>query len=301
MASNESWKLKAETDLGVGLENWQALSGGDFAQSYRATVESGSASDNSHLLAGTPVFIKTHADPPPNHFSTEALGLDWLAQTDTVRVPEVLGVSDKVPYLAIAWIDEARQRFGTERGEAEFGRQLAALHRAPCTAFGRDDRRSTGSLGLPNKPCETWSEFYATQRLLPLARIASDRQALNANAIRSIETVAERLDEWASLSVSPSRLHGDLWAGNRLVDKQGNSWIIDPASHGGHREFDLAMMRLFGGYGEACFAAYAEAFPLDEDWQARIALHQLAPLIVHAIKFGHAYVGPTENALAQYL
>ncbi|NND92806.1 MAG: fructosamine kinase, partial [Granulosicoccus sp.] len=95
--------------------------------------------------------------------------------------------------------------------------------------------------------------------------------------------------------------HGDLWAGNRLVDKMGRSWLIDPASHGGHREFDLAMMRLFGGFSEACFNSYQEHFPLTDGWKQRIALHQLAPLIVHAIKFGGAYAGATENALKQYL
>ncbi|MEX2625882.1 MAG: fructosamine kinase family protein, partial [Ilumatobacteraceae bacterium] len=96
---------------------------------------------------------------------------------------------------------------------------------------------------------------------------------------------------------APARLHGDLWAGNRLVDRQGRSWLIDPAAHGGHREFDLAMMRLFGGYGQDCFAAYAETFPLADGWEARVPLHQLAPLVVHAIKFGGGYVAATARAL----
>ena len=85
--------------------------------------------------------------------------------------------------------------------------------------------------------------------------------------------------------------------GNRLVDGDGHSWLIDPAAHGGHREFDLAMMRLFGGYGTDCFVAYDEAFPLADGWEDRIALHQLAPLIVHAIKFGGGYPGATRRAI----
>lgn len=292
----------AGADLDVRLDKWQALSGGDFAQSYRATVMSTGpgAANRSALQTGRRIFIKTHTHPPPNHFSTEASGLKWLAEADAVRVPEVLAVSDDAPYLAIAWIDESARRQAGESSEAVFGRQLAALHQAQCTAFGRQDKRSTGSLGLPNQPCEHWSEFYATQRLLPLSRIASERDALSGKIIAAIESVADRLDQWVSASTRPSRLHGDLWAGNRLVDTNGDSWIIDPASHGGHREFDLAMMRLFGGYGSACFDAYNEVFPLDAGWLERIALHQLAPLIVHAIKFGHAYVGPTEDALARY-
>ena len=94
-----------------------------------------------------------------------------------------------------------------------------------------------------------------------------------------------------------ARLHGDLWAGNRLVDDAGRSWLIDPAAHGGHREFDLAMMRLFGGYGPDCFGAYEDDHPLADGWERRVPLHQLAPLVVHAIKFGGGYAGATERAL----
>jgi fructosamine-3-kinase len=75
------------------------------------------------------------------------------------------------------------------------------------------------------------------------------------------------------------------------------SWLIDPAAFGGHREFDLAMMRLFGGFGEDCYAAYAEVAPLATDWESRIPLHQLSPLVVHSIKFGGSYVAATERAL----
>jgi len=109
------------------------------------------------------------------------------------------------------------------------------------------------------------------------------------------------LDEFGAADEPASLLHGDLWAGNRVVDVDGSSWLIDPAAHGGHREFDLAMMQLFGGYGEACFSAYNETFALQHGWQSRIALHQLAPLIVHAIKFGGSYGAATERALSNYL
>jgi len=95
-------------------------------------------------------------------------------------------------------------------------------------------------------------------------------------------------------------LHGDLWAGNRLVGAGGRNWLIDPAAHGGHREFDLAMMRLFGGFGDACFAAYAEAHPPADGWADRVPLHQIAPLVVHAIKFGGGYVSASAAAIGRY-
>jgi fructosamine-3-kinase len=77
--------------------------------------------------------------------------------------------------------------------------------------------------------------------------------------------------------------------------------LIDPAAHGGHREFDLAMMRLFGGFGADAYAAYDEVHPLAPGWQDRVALHQIAPLVVHAIKFGGHYVGAAETAIGRYV
>lgn len=289
------WRAAAAQAMGVSLDRWTRLGGGDFAQSWCAQVSEGETTD---LSRGDRIFIKTHADPPPRHFTTEALGLSWLKEVDALPVPAVLAVSDEPPYLALQWIEEGR---GSSQGEVELGAGLARLHAASCLHFGRSDERSTGSLGLPNVPCESWADFYASQRLLPLARIAADRQALDESIISQIERVAGRLEQLVDASVTPSRLHGDLWAGNRLVDVEGRSWLIDPAAHGGHREFDLAMMRLFGGFGEACLASYQEHLPLAEGWQERVSLHQLAPLIVHAIKFGRVYVEPTRSALRRYL
>jgi fructosamine-3-kinase len=143
-------------------------------------------------------------------------------------------------------------------------------------------------------------EFYATQRLVPLARLASDAGALPDAAVRDLGSLANRLDALDVPDEPPARLHGDLWAGNRLVDTSGRSWLIDPAAHGGHREFDLAMMRLFGGFGDACFAAYDEATPLAAGWPERIPLHQIAPLVVHAIKFGGGYVAAAVEAIGRY-
>ena len=112
--------------------------------------------------------------------------------------------------------------------------------------------------------------------------------------------MAGRLVDVGGPAEPPARLHGDLWAGNRLVDTGGRSWLIDPAAHGGHREFDLAMMRLFGGFTEECFAVYADVSPLADGWEERVALHQIAPLVVHAIKFGGGYVSAATTAISRY-
>jgi fructosamine-3-kinase len=259
------------------------LSGGDVADAFRV-----------ELADGATVFAKTHSAAPPGFCTTEATGLAWLRDADAAPVPAVLGVSDDPPLLALEWIEPGRPRPTTEE---EFGRALAALHRAGAPCFGREDRRSTGSRGLPNEPRQTWAEFFADDRLRPLAKLAADADALPGPAIRKLEAVAGRLVELGGPVEAPARVHGDLWAGNRLVGAGGVSWLIDPAAHGGHREFDLAMMRLFGGFGDACFAAYTEISPLADGWEERVLLHQLAPLVVHAIKFGGGYVGATTRAL----
>lgn len=275
-----------EQSLGRGVAALAPLGGGDVAEAYRVT-----------LSDGTLVFAKTRRASPSGFFVTEAAGLAWLREAGAVPVPKVLGVSDDPPALILEWIEPGRPGATTE---ADFGRALAALHAAGAPCFGRKDRRSTGSRGLPNEPCEAWAEFYACNRLLPLARLAADAEALPRTAIRDLEAVAGRLGELGGPAEPPARLHGDLWGGNRLVGRGGVSWLIDPAAHGGHREFDLAMMRLFGGFGEACFAAYAETAPLAKGWAERVPLHQLAPLVVHAIKFGGGYAAQARRALDAY-
>ena len=275
-------------DLDADVRTTSRLSGGDVAESYRM-----------ELTDGRTVFAKTHRNPPAGFFTTEANGLRWLREPAVVAVPEVLAVSDgddgSPPRLVLEWVDEAGR--GSPEGEAEFGRALARLHRTGAPTFGRQDRRTTGSLALPNDPCVTWVEFYGERRLGGLLRIARDRQALPASALRKLERTIERLDSLGGPVEPPARLHGDLWAGNRLVDRSGRPWLIDPACHGGHREYDLAMMRLFGGFGPECFAGYAIERPLADGWEARVPLHQLAPLTVHAIKFGGGYAAATEHAL----
>jgi len=272
---------------GVSVVQMTVVHGGDTAAAFRVELSSGDV-----------LFAKTHASPPPGFFDTEAWGLEWLRSSGTVRVPRVVAVSDGEPaFLLLEWIDTAR---GGSLDDVVFGRQLALLHGAGAPCFGRVDRRTTGSLALPNEPSATWSGFVADCRFLPLARIARDRSALPPDTIVRLERLAGTLERFDDGS-PPARLHGDLWAGNRMVDRDGASWLIDPAAHGGHREFDLAMMRLFGGFGSEAFESYVDVHPLPDDWLDRVELHQIAPLAVHAIKFGGGYVAAAARAIDRYV
>lgn len=127
-----------------------------------------------------------------------------------------------------------------------------------------------GSLQLPNDPAPDWPTFYGERRLRPLTGIARERGALSEAGARAVEGVCERLPELAGPAEPPARLHGDLWAGNVMADAEGSPWLVDPSAYGGHREVDLAMLRLFGAPAERVFAAYAETAPLAEGWEQRV-------------------------------
>ena len=275
-----------EAALGASVHQVGTVRGGDVAEAYRV-----------ELAGGGVVFAKTHSSPPPNFFSTEAAGLEWLRAARAVLVPEVLAVDDGdaygVPLLVLEWVDESPRA----PDDDAFGRALAALHGAGAPAFGREDRRSTGSRGLPNDPRESWPEFYASQRLIPLASLVRSAAHVDDALATRLEAAAEHVESLAGPAEPAARLHGDLWAGNRLVDREGRSWLIDPACFGGHREFDLAMMRLFGGFSDAAFRSYDEVSPLSPGWPERVPLHHLAPLAVHAVKFGGSYLGALDRSL----
>jgi fructosamine-3-kinase len=263
------------------------------------------------LAGGGRAFVKTRADAAPGEYATEAAGLRWLAQTGAVAVPAVLaiGADGGLPFLALEWIDAGRL---DASGEEELGRGLAALHRAGAPGFGAPPPGAPaadgapaplriGELTLPNDPAADWPSFYAQRRLQPLVALCLARGTLSAAGARAVERVCERIAELAGPPEPPARLHGDLWGGNVLPAADGRARLIDPAAYGGHREVDLAMLRLFGAPSERVFAAYAEAAPLADGHHERVGLWQLFPLLVHAALFGGSYGASAERAAVRYV
>jgi fructosamine-3-kinase len=273
------------------------------------------------LAGGGRAFVKTRADAAPGEYATEAAGLRWLAEADAVALPRVLGIGDDGAgprVLALEWIDEGRL---DAAGEEALGRGLAALHAAGAADFGEappgapvlGDAGSAGDAGaaraplrigelsLPNDPAPDWPAFYARRRLAPLVALCLERGTLSARGARAVEAVCERIGELAGPAEPPARLHGDLWGGNVMAGADGRARLIDPAAYGGHREVDLAMLRLFGAPSERVFAAYDEAAPLADGHGERVALWQLFPLLVHAALFGGAYGASVERAAVRYV
>lgn len=244
------------------------------------------------------MYTKRRPDAPAGFFDAEARGLRWLAEAGTVAVPDVVAVDDRS--ITVALVPRGHP---TERGADRFGRALADLHAAGAPAFGAPWAGFIGPLPMDNGPADGWVPFYAERRVLPFLRAARDRRAVTADGMATVERVVDRLGELAGPSGQerPSRIHGDLWSGNLLWDPEGQAWLIDPAAHGGHRETDLAMLALFGApHLDRIVAAYHDRRPLADGWADRVALHQLHPLLVHAVLFGEPYGGRAVAAAATY-
>jgi fructosamine-3-kinase len=234
--------------------------------------------------------VKTRAAAPAGFFAAEADGLAWLAAAGA-RVPEVHAVHDEAPaFLALGWIEPGSPRAKTSE---QLGRELAALHRVGAPRFGHDRDNFLGTIPQPNGPVADWAVFYRDRRLVPQL----ERAALPPALQRRVETLLGNMEALVGPPEPPARLHGDLWGGNVVVDAEGRPWLVDPAVSGGHREQDLAMMRLFGGFDARCFAAYAEAAPLAPGHEDRVPLYQLYYLLAHVNLFGPSWCPHVDSAL----
>lgn len=274
--------------LGADVSAARRLSGGDINEAYAVSLRDGRS-----------IFVKTHPRPPDSMFAAEAEGLAWLGEAAAIRVPEVIGYRDTNPgFLALELIEPARRASGFDE---RLGRQLAELHAFGADGFGLDRDNFIGRLPQRNAWHSDWASFYWCERLEPQIEHAVERGLLDADTQSLFRALEPLLPERVGPPEPAARLHGDLWAGNLHVDPEGAPCLIDPAVYGGHREMDLAMMRLFGGFGPRTFAAYEEAAPLAEGAAERIPLYQLYPLLVHVNLFGRSYLPAVTEALRRVL
>ncbi|MFI2704768.1 fructosamine kinase family protein [Cellulosimicrobium composti] len=253
---------------------------------------------------GPGVFTKARTDAPRGFFRCEAAGLAWLRVPGGPRVVEVRAVAET--HLDLERVTPAAP---TAEAARAFGRSLAVVHDAGAPAWGAAPPGWTGDaffgplddpLPMPTGAWPDWPSFYAQARLLPVARQGRDRGALDAEDVRLLERLGERLADLArpALDDGPARLHGDLWSGNVLWSARDatddgprvEAVLVDPAAHGGHREADLAMLALFGApFLDDVLAGYVEVHPLARGWRHRVVLHQVYPVAVHAVLFGGGY------------
>ena len=293
----ELFEAAAEA-LGLKLVSAVPTAGGDINSAWKLGLGDGSTT-----------FLKSRAGAPPEEFEMEAAGLEWLGSAGGLRVPEVLAVvKEPQPGLLLEWI-EPGGGLG-EAGEAALGAGLARIHQTGTGAFGALPPGSpawglhVGPVSLEARPVDDegqgFGEFYAN-RIEALAAQAQDRGAIGLEEMSVFETLRENIDEIAGEPEPAALTHGDLWSGNVLVSTGGEPCLIDPAAHGAHRELDLAMLMLFGSPGQAFIDSYEGVFPLSGDWQERVRLWQIQPLLIHAVLFGGSYGSSAAAAAQSYL
>lgn len=258
-------------------------------------------------MSETEIYRKDTSDAPRGYASWEAAGLLWLEEAEADGGAEVAKVVDvELDHLDLERYEPAPP---TNLQADELGRALAATHAAGADAFGAPPARWTshGYLGpaaeplpLPLEPTASWGEFYGEQRIRHTLRMGRARGLWEGES-ELIDKVADRIASGEfDDDRPPARIHGDLWSGNVLWTRRGGV-LIDPAAHGGHAETDLAMLVLFRGPHTArIIGAYDEAAPLADGWPERVALHQLHPVMLHAVLFGGGYVQQAVEMARRY-
>ncbi len=263
------------------LEERLGESQGNTFRILRTTPVTGGCINHAHRLETTTgnYFVKYNSSTRfPGMFEAEAKGLKILAETKTVRVPEIILTGDVsgFSYIVLEFLESAEQK---ENYWENAGIQLAQLHRSTSENFGLDHDNFIGSIPQSNKQHNDWIEFFLKERILPLGG------TLVSPYISKLEKV---LQERIPVE-KPALLHGDLWNGNIICGPQGTACLLDPAVYYGHREMDLAMTRLFSGFSKEFYKSYEATFPLAEGFEERIDLYNLYPLLVHLKIFGDPY------------
>lgn len=261
------------------------------------------ATSRIRTTAGTFV-LKANPSAPPGFFESEAAGLDALRASGTpLKIPQVMGWSAEPPqWLLLEDLDSTSSPLGPAAFDERLGQGLAALHRATAPAYGFAADNYCGLTPQANPWTPHWVDFYARSRLGRQLSMASGRDVLGAADLRAIDDLIARLPDWIGDPVEgPALIHGDLWSGNLHRDRSGAPALIDPAVSYSHREAELGMMLLFGGFGPRVLAAYHEAFPLEPGWRDRHPLYQLYHLLNHVNLFGRAYVGQTMAIVRRFV
>lgn len=277
-ATNESFEL-----LGV-----DELSGGDINRVY--------------LLNGLEkkYFVKINKAELSGMFETEALGLQALSATQTLRIPEVItyGIADNDAFLVLEYIELCSLKGSSSQ---MLGQQLARLHQQQQDCFGWAQDNFIGHNGQKNTRTEDWVSFWQECRLgaqLELARsngYLGDVQSLGQELILRVPDFFENYKPQASL------LHGDLWSGNAAATNSGQAIIYDPACYFGDRETDIAMTELFGGFSAQFYQAYESIWPLDSGYNKRKMLYNLYHILNHLNLFGRSYLSQSEGMMRALL
>ena len=276
--------------LAGAVRHHEAVSGGCIANAGRLETDEQT------------FFLKWSRDEVAHTFLPEAAGLEALRSAGApVFVPDVAAVQDKEAgrpgFLLTNWIEAGAQPEGFWE---DFGRGLATLHRHTAGRYGFEQDNFIGRLPQQNTWKESWPEFFRSCRLAPQVEMARERGRWQAEWDDALDGLYGRLGELLPAAPPASVLHGDLWGGNFMVTQGGRPALFDPAAYYGHREADLAMTQLFGGFNDRFYDAYKEVWPLEPGYETRKEIYNLYHLINHLNHFGSSYAGGVRHTLERF-
>ena len=272
-----------------------------IGSSYKKKPVYGGDINESFLVSngGQDFFVKYHKGSiAADMFNTEKKGLELLANAVPGNVPQVHTVisDEKHSVLIMEFIKSGRKE---DECMSELGKVLASVHRVTSKHYGLDHNNFIGRLFQNNHTHSTAAEFLAMARLTPQLRMGVDRGYLNNHDVPSSSFIEQRLKDVIP-EEGPSLIHGDLWSGNYMCAQNGKPYLIDPSVSYCHREMDIAMTRLFGGFDSTFYNTYQTFYPLDKGWQNRIDLFQLYYLLVHLNLFGRSYLPSVERIIRKW-
>ncbi|MDB4285830.1 fructosamine kinase family protein [bacterium] len=246
-----------------------------------------------------PFFMKWNEIGQAHNFHVEARGLELLTESGNLAVPQILDEVKGGEYagLVLQWIEQGDM--ANDYFEV-FGGNLARLHQQTAHQFGLPYDNYIGSLPQYNTQHDKWTDFFRESRLLPQLRMEKAKALLSSQTHKAFETLFVKIDSLIP-EEKPAFLHGDLWGGNILKGANGQAVIIDPAVYFGHREAEIAFMRLFDTYPQKFYDAYESVNPLVSGWEERVDLFNLYPLLVHVNLFGGGYVEAVERIVKRYV
>jgi fructosamine-3-kinase len=278
-----------------------ARTGTRCADAPEQRVSGGSINDCYRWASGVgEMFVKVAPAEGLPMFEAESAGLTELDRARALRIPRVLacGLAANAAFLALEWIEAGE---GGGPCEARLGEGLAALHAVTEPRFGWLRDNTIGRTPQANDWSLDWVEFFRERRLRPQLELAARNgfgELLGAPGERLLGCVDRLL---SGHHPAPSLLHGDLWGGNWLASSTGEPVLFDPAVYYGDRETDLAMTRLFGGFGVTFYRAYQAAAPLAPGWEARVELYNLYHVLNHANLFGRTYAAQARRSVDHLL
>ena len=277
-----------ESAFNIRILTAQPLTGGDIHRAALLTATDGQQCFLKYNLGG----------PSSEMFRTEALGLALLGASRVIAVPKVLG-NGTVGEYAFLLLEYIAPGLRNRRFWEEFGSSLAALHGATSAQFGFAHDNFIGSLPQSNTRHDDWQSFFSEERLLPQMHLAREHNRLTASDERLLGNLCKKVPSICS-DEPPALTHGDLWSGNFLCNTTNKPVLIDPAASFAHREMDLAMSRLFGGFDAAFYQSYEETWPLASGFEERMEIYQLYYLLVHVNLFGGGYVESVRGILRRW-